>query len=30
MTSTQAKLLTFGCSYSDENYIRATLKDPNL
>ena len=30
MTSTQAKLLTFGCSYSDENYIQATLKDPNL
>ena len=30
MTSTQARLLTFGCSYSDEKYISATLKDPNL
>ena len=30
MTSTQAKLLTFGCSYTDEKYISATLKDPNL
>ena len=28
--STPAKLLTFGCSYSDENYISATAKDPNL
>ena len=30
MTSTQARLLTFGCSYSDEKYISATLQDPNL